>query len=236
MITVLVDPGALVAGAEIALPDSEVKHLRARRVEDEATVRLVDGTGSVGEGILVVDGRSARVRVAGVAQEPMPPALVLAVAAGDRERFGWVMEKAAELGVTRVVPVETERSLSVASRLRPEQVDRLSVRGREAIKQSGSAWAPVLESPLSLGRFLAGQADGARWLADPDGAACRPLGATEAVTMLVGPEGGFTPEERAAILRAGFLPVSLGPHVLRFETAAVAAAAAAWQARKDSRG
>ena len=236
MITVLVDPGTLVPGAEVALADSEVKHLRARRAGGDATVRLVDGAGTVGEGTVASDGRSARVQVSRVEQVPVPPALVLAVGAGDRDRFGWIMEKAAELGVTRVVPLETERSVNVASRLRPEQVERLEIRGREAIKQSGSAWAPTLESPVPLARFLGTPPAGVRWLADPEGAARRTLDDGAPVTILVGPEGGFTLEERAAIVDAGFLPVSLGPHVLRFETAAVAAAVAAWQARKESRG
>lgn len=236
MITVLVDPGTLADAVTVALPESEAKHLRARRVTDGATIRLVDGAGAVALGALEMDGRSAGGRIDSVEMHHEPAPLLLAVAAGDRDRFGWVVEKAAELGVTRIIPIETARSLNVATRLRPEQVEKLRVRGRDAIKQSGSAWAPAVDMPVALDRFLAAPPSGARWLADPDGPARRELRSVEPVTVLVGPEGGFTGEERSAVLGAGFLPVSLGPHVLRFETAAVAAAVIAQQARKEGRG
>jgi 16S rRNA (uracil1498-N3)-methyltransferase len=236
MITVLVEPGALQAGADVVLPDAEVRHLRARRVGDAVAIRLVDGEGTVGAGTLGFEGRSASVHLDRVKTEPPPVPLVLAVAAGDRDRFGWVVEKAAELGVTRVLPIETERSMNVATRLRTEQVEKLRVRGREAIKQSGSAWAPAVDMPVPLDRFLADPPPGALWLADPDGADPQDLNGREPVTVLVGPEGGFTPAERAAALDTGFLPVSLGPHTLRFETAAVAAAVMAQLARKEGRG
>ena len=236
MITVLVEPGTLADGVTVALPDSEVKHLKARRVGDAATLRLVDGAGTVAGGTLELDHRTARARIDSVAMIPEPAPLLLAVAAGDRDRFAWVVEKAAELGVTRVIPIETERSINVATRLRREQVEKLRVRGREAIKQSGSAWAPAVDMPVPLDRFLADPPAGARWLADPDGSARRELRVEESVTVLVGPEGGFTPGERSAALDAGFLPLTLGPHILRFETAAVAAAVIAQQARKEGHG
>jgi 16S rRNA (uracil1498-N3)-methyltransferase len=76
---------------------------------------------------------------------------------------------------------------------------------------------------VPLEEFL-GATRGTRWVADAEGGGAPPLGPDEPVTVAVGPEGGFTPSERAVLLAAGFLPVRLGPRVLRFETAAVAAA------------
>ncbi len=225
MTAVLVAPGTLEPGAVLDLAEAEAHHLRVRRAAAGERLRLLDGAGGVGEGTLLGAGSAWRVEVTAARREAPPPPLVLAVGAGDRERFATVVEKAAELGATAVVPLETERSRNVAGRVRPAHVERLRQRGLEALKQCGGAWGPELSAPVPLGEFLSA-ATGARWLADGDGGSAPPLAAGEPVTVAVGPEGGFTPSERAALLAAGFLPVRLGPRVLRFETAAVAAAVA----------
>ena len=225
MTAVLVMPGTLEPGAVLDLAAAEAHHLRVRRTAAGEQLRLLDGAGGVGEGTLVGAGGGWRVEVTAVRREEPPPPLVLAVGAGDRERFATVVEKAAELGATAVVPLETDRSRNVAGRVRPAHVGRLRQRGLEALKQCGGAWGPALSAPVPLEEFL-GAAKGTRWLADGDGGSAPPLGPDEPVTVAVGPEGGFTPSERSALLAAGFLPVRLGPRVLRFETAAVAAAAA----------
>lgn len=225
MTAVLVPPGTLEPGAVLQIAEAEAHHLRVRRAAAGELVRLLDGAGGVGEGTLVGAGGGWRVAVTAARREAPPPPLVLAVGAGDRERFATLVEKAAELAVTAVVPLETERSRNVAGRVRPAHVERLRQRGLETLKQCGGAWGPVLSAPVPIEEFL-GTAGGARWLADADGGSVPPLGPHEPVTVAIGPEGGFTPSERSALLAAGFLPVRLGPRVLRFETAAVAAATA----------
>ncbi len=115
------------------------------------------------------------------------------------------------------------------------QLDRLRRRALEAVKQSGNPWACAVEDPVSLDQFLARPAAGLRWLADPAGVPPASTLGDEPVTVLVGPEGGLSGEERAAAAAAGYQPVSLGPHVLRFETAAIAAAAAVQAARSRGR-
>lgn len=227
MITVLV-PGPVSVGETVELDADEAHHLRVRRAA-EMRVALRDGRGLLGEGMLITTGRRAMVTVDRVAAVPAPAPLVLAVGAGDRERFAWLVAKSAELGVTRVVPLETERSKSVAGRLRDDQLLRLRRRALEAVKQSGAAWAPLLSDPASLERFLLeaepGTGPGAWWLADVEGAPPPAVLSPELpVTVLIGPEGGLTPGERAAALAAGCLATALGPHTLRFETAAIAAA------------
>jgi 16S rRNA (uracil1498-N3)-methyltransferase len=150
---------------------------------------------------------------------------VLAVGAGDRDRFTWLVEKATELGATAILPLDTERTRGVATRLRPGGEVRLARRALEALKQCGGAWAPEVLPPMTLGAFLEvhGSGHGARWLGDAEGASPVPVAGNVPALAVVGPEGGLTADERNLLLRAGFAPVRFGPHILRFETAAVAA-------------
>jgi 16S rRNA (uracil1498-N3)-methyltransferase len=232
MITLLVRTGSLVVGSTVILEPGEEHHLSVRRATAEPTVHLLDGAGARAEGRLLAEGRHVGVRVEWVVSEPPPVATVLAVGAGDHDRFGALAEQAAQLGATRLVPLETERTASVATRLRESHLPRVERRAREAIKQCGAAWAPTVDSPTGVAAFLAGPLAGAKWLADLEGDSIGPLRVTEALTVAIGPEGGFTEEERAAFRQAGFSPVRLGPHLLRFETAAVAALTTAWLARQ----
>jgi 16S rRNA (uracil1498-N3)-methyltransferase len=149
--------------------------------------------------------------------------LVVAVGAGDRDRFGWLVEKAAELGVTAIVPLETERTQGVATRVRSSHVERLARRALEATKQSGAHWSPAVEHPVAFDEFVRRRQAGVRWLADAAGGS--PGDIPGPATILVGPEGGLTDAERGSALAAGWLPMALGACTLRFETAAIAAAA-----------
>ena len=143
-------------------------------------------------------------------------------------------EKAVELGVTRIVPLETERTAGVSSRLKPAHIEKLARVALEATKQCGAAWAPEVEPPAALAEFLARPRQGAGWLADSSGDATPATLDDTPLTVVVGPEGGFSPEERADILAAGYRAMALGSHILRFETAALAAAAVASTARLRS--
>jgi 16S rRNA (uracil1498-N3)-methyltransferase len=153
------------------------------------------------------------------------------VAAGDRERFTWMAEKAVELGVTRIVPLETIHTAGVASRLKAMHMEKLGRVVLEATKQCGAAWAPEVEAPVLLASFLAQPLFGTGWLADPSGELPPAVLDAEPVTALIGPEGGFTTQEREAIVQAGYRAVVLGTRTLRFETAALAAAALLGTAR-----
>lgn len=232
MITVLVAPGAREVGERLELDADEAHHLKVRRGEHGVHVRFRDGVGSGGTGLLEVDGRRHLLTIELLETAEPPPSLVLAVGAGDRDRFAWLVEKAAELGVTDVVPLETERTVNVATRVRDGHVEKLARRAREAIKQSGALWAPRILPPVLFEAFVEAPRPGARWLLDASGESPVGLGAATTVTALVGPEGGFTEEEAAQARRAGYRPVRIGPHTLRFETAAVAAAALIQTARE----
>jgi 16S rRNA (uracil1498-N3)-methyltransferase len=225
MIRVLVGRGG---GAEqIGLLDGEAHHLKVRRARVGEVVELRDGEGLVGVGRLVQVGKDWQVQVTESSVSARPAPITLAVGAGDRDRFAWVVEKAAELEITSVVPLETERTAAVATRVRPQHLRRLRRHALESVKQSGAAWATQVEEPVSLRELASRPPVGLGWLADAAGVIAPVVLPASPLTIVVGPEGGLTADERALLLAVGYTAVSFGPNTLRFETAAVAAALAA---------
>jgi len=230
-VRVLIPRGSGVVGHRASLDENETHHLRVRRARQHDKVEVLDGAGLFGTGELVKVSGDWMVEIQSAEQESLQPALLLAVAAGDRERFSWMVEKAVELGVSAIVPLQTERTAGVASRLRDAHIRKLQRLALEATKQCGAVWAPLVEAPVPLADFTARPLHGRGWLADSAGAPPPSTLDQTPLTVLIGPEGGFTGDERAALLVAGYRPVSLGSHTLRFETAALAAIAAATTAR-----
>lgn len=226
VIRLLMDPGSLDEWGDrlIPLPEREAHHLRVRRARPGDPVELLDGEGAILRGRVDLENGEFRIRAEEAVTRCAPPLpLVLRVAAGDRDRFAWLVEKATELGVSRITPLETTRTRSVASRLQTHHLPALQQRAREAAKQCGAPWIPVLE-PLTGVEDLAPADSGVRWLADPGGTPVTVTSVRGPVEILVGPEGGFTSEEVAFLCGTGALPVRFGGHTLRFETAAVAGA------------
>jgi len=225
MHSVLTAPETLVAGATVVLDDEERHHLRVRRAVAGEKVRVLDGAGGVGEGRLEQNGDGFAVALDRVIRVPKPALFALIVGAGDKERFGWLAEKAAELGVTDLVPLKSERTRSVAAGIREAHVQALQRRARQAIKQSGAPWAPRLLAPIDVKTAAAQGVGDFRWLADSEGESPPVLPGDAPLIVVVGPEGGLVPPERDAFVAAGFRPVRFAPDLLRFETAALAAAA-----------
>ncbi len=156
--------------------------------------------------------------------------LTLIAAIVKFDRFEWIVEKATELGVERIVPMEaarTEKGLFEASRKRAERWRRVA---RESSQQSRRTSMPEIAPAVRFDACLAEPAD-YRYFMDEAGAP--PLlsrlqehrSAADRVAILLGPEGGWTDGERQAATDAGWMPSSLGPLILRAETAAVAALA-----------
>ena len=221
----------MLVGARVELDDREEHHLRVRRVSEGAEVEVLDGAGFRGVGRLLRSGKRWVVEIRQLGHQPPPAALTLAVATGDRDRFSWMVEKAVELGVTAIVPLGTSRSAGVATGVKERHLPGLRRQAREAVKQCGAAWASEVQALLPLETFLARPGARVRWLADQGGNPAAGVLDQSSASIVVGPEGGLTEEERAAVLGAGFQPVSLSRQTLRFETAAIAAAAAAVLAR-----
>ena len=159
-----------------------------------------------------------------------PVDITLCAALIKFDRFEWTIEKATELGVARIVPVETarcEKGLFEASRKRAARWERIV---RESSQQSRRARMPEIAAALRFDECLALQA-GLRYFLEEEAAPplLRLLPAERAVSarvaLLVGPEGGWTGVERHQAAAAGWQPASLSPQVLRAETAAAAALA-----------
>ena len=153
------------------------------------------------------------------------------------DHFEWMIEKATELGVAEIVPVETVRSERGLERAAHKRVERWRRIALEASQQSRRARLPEIDEPVPL-RDVLGRDAACRLAMDEDSSAPPMLKAmqpSESVAILIGPEGGWTGDERAAFVAAGWLPASLGPTILRAETAAIAALAvvnAAWQSQQ----
>lgn len=213
---------ALSDGIEVALDAAQANYLLAvMRLKSGDGVRCFDDrSGEWAAEIVSTGKRDARLRmVAHLGPREPVPDLWLVAAPIKRQRIDWLAEKACELGVARLAPVITRRT--VIDRLNRE---RLRAHMIEAAEQCGRTALPALDEPVKLAALLRDwPADRTLFFADETGGE-RFAPAPGPAAILIGPEGGFDPAEREAI-RA--LPqargISLGPRILRAETAALAA-------------
>lgn len=212
------------------LSEEESKHcVRVLRLGVGDELHLTDGRGNLYR-CRVTDPNPKRCAVETVETIAeygrMPYGLTIAVAPTKNiERFEWFLEKATEVGVTRIVPVECDHS-----ERRIIKYDRELRVITSAVKQSLKAYHPALDELTPLRRLIASPFDGRKFIAHcDDNAAHRrylasEIGKNENILILIGPEGDFSPEEINFALENGFEPVMLGPQRLRTETAAVTAA------------
>jgi 16S rRNA (uracil1498-N3)-methyltransferase len=220
-------PGPWVDGRAMLIGD-EAKHLsRVRRVGVGERVELFDGRGRIAEAEVAEIGRD-RVELAILTEGPggreLDGRLILATAVPKGERFDWLVEKATELGVTRLVPILTERSVVDPRAGKLERLRRLIV---EACKQSGRSSLMELDDPVDWDEWLRFGNVGVetRLVAHPGGGRIPEVEGGLNVTIAIGPEGGFTDTEIAGAEQAGYQRIGLGPTILRVETAALAACA-----------
>lgn len=164
------------------------------------------------------------------APQPKTIEVVLCAALFKFDHFEWMIEKATELGVSEIVPVEAVRSDKGLDKAAPKRLERWRRIALEASQQSRRSHLPVVAEPVAFEEIL-GREFSFRFALDEcrgkplAGALPADRNATERVAVLVGPEGGWTEEERAAFLHAGWGQITLGPLILRAETAALAALA-----------
>lgn len=227
----------LQAGQTVTLPATAAAHaLRVLRLKSGDAVTLFNGDGHEYPARLVTAGaRDAHAEVMSqaspVRESPLRVTLIQALARG--EKMDWIIQKATELGVTRIVPVTTERSEVKLDAGRGEKrLDHWRAVATAACEQCGRNVLPVIETPTGLSAWLetshAPEAD-LRWMLHPEGAArVRDLPAISpaALDLAIGPEGGFGDNDLAALRAQDFRELALGPRILRTETAGVAAIAA----------
>lgn len=235
---------ALVTGASLSLPEQTARHVQVLRLQPGERITLFNGwdsgpsgqPGSEGEFEATVArmGRSdVDVTVGGwtATAREAARAIHLVVGMPANDRMDWLIEKATELGAASIQPVMSERSVL---RLKAERADKKVAHWRgiavAASEQCGRNRVPVIHEVATLAEWLKKSSTspaetGARLLLSlRDGS--RPLGQSVAgsggLTFLSGPEGGLSAAEEAAAIACGFSPVTLGPRVLRAETAPLA--------------
>ncbi len=226
----------LAPGLQVGLPEQAVRHAQVRRVQPGDWLCLFDGAGADWPALVLDVGRK-HVRVELGTPRPvaleLQPATTVAVVVPANERMDSLVEKATELGVASIQPLMAERSVL---RLAGERAQRRQVHWQAvavaACEQCGRARVPEVAPVQPLLPWLQGLAPQpgpaqARWLLSLHPQA-RPVAAVgshkslAAVFSLSGPEGGFAVDEEAAALKAGFVAISLGPRVLRADTAPLA--------------
>jgi 16S rRNA (uracil1498-N3)-methyltransferase len=222
-----------LAGATVPLTGEVLHHLATvLRMRPGEELELLDGRGLICHCRIVSLGkRQGEARVLTrrqIEERPFPVQLLQALPKGDK--LDLVLQKGTELGIQRFVPVLTGRSVPVPDRLREEKrLQRWRRIVREAARQCRRPVVPEVVAPCSLQTALAEAGTGLRlmlWEEESRPLATllgtvRPAG----VTILVGPEGGFAASEVKLAAAAGFVPVRIGPRILRSETAGFAAAA-----------
>ncbi|HSO82578.1 16S rRNA (uracil(1498)-N(3))-methyltransferase [Thiocapsa sp.] len=221
----------LEPGASLELPPAQTRHLaQVLRLPPDAPLVLFNGDGCDYPGQLSRadrSGSSVRVGTPEAVEPTAPLDIHLALGVSKGERMDYALQKSVELGVGRITPLFTERSQVHLSGPRLERrLDHWRGILIGACEQSGRRRLPHLAPAVTYSDWLSDHAGGGLLL-DPEGA--RPLTALPApgatITLLIGPEGGLSPRERASARARGLEGVRLGPRILRTETAPLAAIA-----------
>lgn len=219
-----------IQAGRIVLEGEEAHHLaRVRRLGPGHEVEVFDGLSTSAYVAIVQDVGPRRVELIvhserKGAHEPAVP-LTLATAVPKGERFDWLVEKAVEVGVARLIPIQTSRSV-VSPRL--AKLERLERRVIEASKQCGrnrlmqiaqpAHWSELVTQERDATRLIADLEEGRPWTSEPSDP-------TSNILLAIGPEGGWTDAERSEARTHGWQPLRLARAVLRVETAAIVGAA-----------
>lgn len=213
---------------DIVFDKDESRHItKVLRMREGDTLKITNGTGSFFDAeISVVTPKQCVAKILKEEKvDPLPYHLHLAVAPTKlNDRYEWFLEKATEIGISEITPIICDHSERKV--IKPERYQKII---QSALKQSLKAHLPVLNEAVSLKNFIESTSSN-------DGICCiahceendknslkSVLKPNTKITILIGPEGDFSPEEIELALKSGFIPVSLGNTRLRTETAAVVA-------------
>jgi 16S rRNA (uracil1498-N3)-methyltransferase len=236
------DVAGVSPGDAIELEPEEAQHaVKVLRMREGDAVELINGRGTVAIGILTqAKARQTTVRVDATSDRPAPhPVLTVLAAPPKGTRLESMVGMLVQVGVSRLVLLDTRRSVTEPRTGKLQRLHRVVI---EACKQSGRAWSMDIEGPTPLETVLAHPAPqaSAQLIATMQSHAGNPrhdlpesLRTAAEVRVLIGPEGGFTPEEEHAAQAAGYEPWQMGASIMRIETAAVAAAAVLRWALRD---
>lgn len=223
--------GQWQSGAHVALLPAQFNYLKnVLRLSDGERITVFNGANRVAEGVVTFEKRTGQVALGEIFERSVesPLSTHLIQAMGKGEKMDWVVQKAVELGVTRITPITTQRSVV---ELKGERADKRHSRFIDitisACEQSGRNFIPTIDpiTPLAQALALSASAE-LKWILHPQVTATQthpPATPPQSAAVLIGPEGGFTEAELAAAGDAGFTPITLGPRVLRTETAPIVA-------------
>jgi 16S rRNA (uracil1498-N3)-methyltransferase len=227
-------PLPLVTGQVVDLPPTAARHVQVLRMQPGHTLTLFNGEGGEFSAEVQHMGRSdVRVVVCEHRDVECEAAVQVHLAVGmpANERMDWLVEKATELGVHRITPLMTERSVIRLTGERDEKKQaHWQAIASSASEQCGRNRLPQLQAVSTLAAFLANSPPSPRLMlalqAGPDAPRLRDLQLQQQASLLIGPEGGYSERELALALQNGFEPLRIGPRVLRTETAPLAVIAA----------
>lgn len=228
-------PPPLPSGATFELPPEAAHHAaRVLRLRAGDAVQIFDGLGNALDAkIYDIKGKHVQLHELQTCMDDTesPLRIVLAQAMSSSEKMDWVVQKATELGATEIQPVQTQRSVA---RLAGPRAEKRAAHWHgvavAASEQCGRNVLPQVNAPLDLAIWLEQTRGkpGSRFVLQPEGSTAlhkQPV-PQHSVTLLIGPEGGFSEDEVKMIHLAGFVPIRMGKRVLRTETAAMAGIAA----------
>ena len=221
-------PIPLATGLPLSLPAGAARHVQVLRMQPGDVITLFNGEGGEFDATVTRMGRSdveVEVGTHHPVEREAARAVHLLAGITANERMDWLVEKATELGVASITPLMAERSVL---KLKGERAEKKLAHWQgvavAAAEQCGRNRVPVVHAAVTLAEWLKKAAAGERWVLSlsPGTQPLTQMTGNAAVTVLSGPEGGLSPAEESAALLAGFVPVTLGPRVLRAETAPLA--------------
>ena len=220
----------LAEGDELVLPPGPARHVQVLRLQPGDLLTCFNGEGGEWSATVLRMGRSevaVRIGAHEAVDRELPIRVTLAVGMPANERMDFLVEKATELGVHAVQPLVCERSvLRLSGERAQKKVEHWKGVAIAASEQSGRTRVPRIEPVMALPQWLAAEhGDARRMLLSflRSATSLADESSTSDLIFLSGPEGGLSPAEEALALNAGFEPVSLGPRVLRADTAPLAA-------------
>ena len=208
------------------LDQTESAHcIKVMRGQIGDRVVLIDGDGGYYDAEIITENpKNCQLQIISkqLNYEPLPYALSIAIAPTKSiDRFEWFIEKVAEIGISNIIPIYTQRS--ERKNLRLDRIEKLLI---SAVKQSGKAYLPKIHEPIPYISFLEKEFGGSKFIAhcmEDERSDLRKMELSDEITFLIGPEGDFTPEEVQQATQKGYIPVTLGKYRLRTETAGVVA-------------
>jgi len=216
-------PGADPSAGHVVIEGDEARHAaRVKRIKPGEAVRVMDGAGLVITGEAAETGRSFVIKVLAAERVERPSPVIEIVSATPKgPRAGAMIDLLSQTGACRWTPLETAFGVESVSPSRRERLERVAV---EALKQCGRPWLLEIGEELGVANACAGDAGTELVLADAGGTPYTPEHGSRQIRVLVGPEGGWRDDERQRALDAGARACAFGPHVMRIEAAATAAA------------